>query len=95
MVAIGLPDAAFLAAYYGYMEAMTRMAINKAPWSPLYDPWHMTVGVVLGIIAALYVASIVKRWIGPIVGNKPASATTPERERIRSRPEPERVATGG
>ena len=28
------PDAAFLAGYYGYMEAMTRIAINRGPMEP-------------------------------------------------------------
>ncbi len=95
MVAIGLPDAAFLAGYYGYMEAVIRITFQKGPWSPIYDPWHMTAGVVLGIISALYVASMVRQWVGPIAGKKPRSAATPAQEPIRSRAEPERVATTG
>ena len=39
---------------------------------PDYDPWHMAMGAVVGIASALYVASIVRRWIGPIIGNPTA-----------------------
>ncbi len=94
VVAIGLPDAAFLAGYYGYMEAIRASMVMPPQWTPYYEPWHMLAGVSFGIIAALNFAAIVRRWIGPIVGNAPASAAASAREHIRSRPEPERVATG-
>jgi hypothetical protein len=95
VVAIGLPDAAFLAGYYGYMEAIRATSVRPPYWFPYDDPQSILAGAFFGIIAALYVAFIVRRWIGPIAGKKPASATTPTREPVRSRPEPERVATGG
>jgi hypothetical protein len=94
VVAIGLPDGAFLAGYYGYMEAI-RATIVIRNWSPDYEPWHMTMGVVIGIMSALYVASIVRRWIGPIIGAKPAVPATSAREPIRSIPEHRRVSTRG
>jgi len=94
VVAIGLPDGAFLAGYYGYMEAIRATIILKN-WSPDYDPWHMTMGAVIGIMSALYVASIVRRWIGPIIGAKSAASATAPREPIRPIPEHQRVSTRG
>ncbi|MGP0065530.1 MAG: hypothetical protein ACLQGP_18240 [Isosphaeraceae bacterium] len=96
VVAIGLPDGAFLAGYYGYMEAVRATTIPVVRnWSPDYEPWHMAMGAVIGIISALYVASIVRRWIGPIIGAKSPVKAAARREPIRSLSQHEHVSTRG
>jgi hypothetical protein len=96
VVAIGLPDGAFLAGYYGYMQVIRAPISDVAPGSgPDYDPLHMTMGAVIGIVSALYVASIVRRWTGPIIGVKSIVSTAVPREAIRSIPKQEHVSTRG
>jgi hypothetical protein len=94
VVAIGLPDAAFLAGYYGYMEAIRTTSLTPIFGSPYLDPRHVLAGAFLGIIAALNVAATLGRWIGPILVKKPAAAAIPPRKPIRGRTEAERVETG-
>jgi hypothetical protein len=95
VVAIGLPDGAFLAGYYGYMRFYARpveaicFKVVANRWSPDHDPLHMAMGMVIGIASALYVASIVRRWIGPVIAVKPA----PPRQPIVSIREHEHVST--
>ena len=67
VVAIGLPDAAFLAGYYGYMKLIREIPRPLYSGNPYLDLWHVLAGAFFGIIIALYVASIVRRWLGPIV----------------------------
>ncbi len=94
VVVIGLPDAAFLAGYHGYMRAIRAMGI-ESHWTPDYDPWHMTVGAAIGIISALYVASLVRYGFGPIIGRKSAGSATSPRQLIRPAAEHEHVSTRG
>jgi hypothetical protein len=58
-VAIGLPDAAFLGGFYGYM-AVIRAVIGRTHWSPDLEPEHILMGALIGIAAALYVAAIMR-----------------------------------
>ena len=94
VLVIGLPDGAFLAGYYGYMEAIRALG-RETHWIPDYDPVHMAMGAVIGIASALYVASIVRRWVGPIIGTKSAVSKASPREAMRSVPEHERVIDPG
>jgi len=94
VLAIGLPDAAFLAGYQGYMAAV-RATIVVGHGNLDFDPWHMMTGVVLGIIAALYVASVVRRWLGPIAGSKPALPAASHRGPAPSRHLHEEVTIHG
>jgi hypothetical protein len=91
---IGLPDAAFLAGYHGYLKAIRAMRI-ESHWTPDYDPWHMTAGAAIGIISALYVASMVRYGFGPIIGRKSAVLATSPRQPIRPVAEHEHVSTRG
>lgn len=63
-LAIGLPDAAFLGGYYGYMAAI-RSIIIRSHWSPDLEPEHILGGALIGIAAALYVAAIMRRGLRP------------------------------
>ena len=94
VVAIGLPDGTFLAGYYAYMEAI-RATIVVKNWRPDYDPWHMLIGSVIGIVSALSVASIVRRWTGPILGARASVSAKAPRARIRSISRHERISTRG
>jgi hypothetical protein len=122
-VAIGVPDASFLAGYYGYMEGIRalcaqpfwalpsvpalppmgypviRTTMPMADWNPYVDPMQILAGSLAGLIVALSVASIVRQWLGPIVGKKPATSARPVRELLHSNPEsepePECVGTRG
>jgi hypothetical protein len=93
-VAIGLPDAAFLGGFWGYM-AVTRAIVFKRNWNPDSEPTDMMVAALLGIAAALYVASVMRRWMGPIVRKRSARPSASSRASIRSLPEQEheRVAS--
>jgi hypothetical protein len=94
VVAIGLPDAAFLAGYIGYMRAI-RITMHDIHWIPDYDPWHMAMGAVIGIVCALYVASVIRYGFGPILGGKSRSAgsSASPREPIRSLTEHEQISS--
>jgi hypothetical protein len=74
-IAIGLPDAAFLGGYSGYM-AVIRAVIVKSHWSPDLEPEHILIGALIGIAAALYVAAIMRRGLRPIARKRPSSAAT-------------------
>jgi hypothetical protein len=90
-LAIGLPDAAFLGGYYGYMAVVRRFAAYNR-WSPDLEPEHILIGALIGIAAALYVAAIMRRGFRPTARKKRSSSTAASREPIRALPEHERVA---
>ncbi len=60
VVAIGLPDGAFLVGYIGYMRAI-RVMMPISHWIPDYDPWHMAMGAAIGIVCGA-----VRRVDGPV-----------------------------
>jgi hypothetical protein len=63
-LAIGLPDAAFLGGYYGYMVTI-RSLIVVSHWRPDLEPQHILYGALIGIAAALYVAALMRRGWRP------------------------------
>jgi ABC-type amino acid transport system permease subunit len=87
--AIGLPDAAFLAGLYGYMAMMSRLAALNHAWRPDLEPEHILFGSVVGIVAALFVAEIMRRGLRPAAKNRPKAAN---RVSLRSTIEHRRVA---
>ncbi len=94
-LAIGLPDAAFLGVYYGYMAA-AQIAFRAAHMPhPEVGPVQMLIGAVDGIAAALYVAAIMRRGLRlrPAV-RKPPARVEPEAEAMASQwsPEPDPIA---
>jgi hypothetical protein len=90
-LAIGLPDAAFLGGFYGYM-AVIFLAAVQSHWRPDLEPEHILIGALIGIAAALYVAAIMRRGFRATVRKKRALSTAASRESIRTLPEHERVA---
>jgi hypothetical protein len=80
-LAIGLPDAAFLGGYYGYMRGI--FLINGTDhFRPDLEPEHILCGAVVGIAAALYVAAIMRRGRRPAAKKriaKPADRTASHR----------------
>ena len=84
-IAIGLPDAAFLGGYYGYMAVALRIAVRETDshWVPELDPGNILIGALIGIAAALYVAAIMRRGFRPAAGKKRAlrAATQPASSR--------------
>lgn len=71
-LAIGLPDLAFLGAYYGYIAA-ARIAFRAARMpNPEVELGHILIGALDGIGAALYVAAIMRRGLRPAVRKEPA-----------------------
>ena len=81
-LAIGLPDAAFLGGYYGYMRGI--FLINgTGQFRPDLEPEHILCGALVGIAAALYVAAIMRRRLRPAAKKKriamPADRTAPRR----------------
>ncbi|MHB1561806.1 MAG: hypothetical protein ACYC61_30520, partial [Isosphaeraceae bacterium] len=71
-LAIGLPDAAFLGAYYGYM-ATVRSVFARTPMGyPEFAPGQILIGALVGIYAALQVAAIMRRGLRPTGGRKRA-----------------------
>jgi hypothetical protein len=91
-IAIGLPDAAFLAGLYGYLAVIRRFAVFDRNWRPDLDPTHILIGALVGIAAALYVASIMRHGFRPAARKKRASSAAMSREPIRALPRHERVA---
>ncbi len=75
-LAIGLPDLAFLGAYYGYMTAMrTALIMSNQGWAnskPEFAPGQILMGALVGFAAALYVAAIMRRGVRPSARKKPA-----------------------
>jgi hypothetical protein len=74
-VAIGLPDAAFLGGYYGYMAAvrLPYSAASNARWAPEIEPGNILIGALIGIGAALYVAALMRRGPGPVARKRTSS----------------------
>jgi hypothetical protein len=64
VLAIGLPDAAFLGGYYGYMAVIEAFHPGNR-WTPIAEPEHILGGALIGIAAALYVAAIMGRGLRP------------------------------
>ena len=88
-LAIGLPDAAFLGGYYGYMRGI--FLINGTNhFRPDLEPEHILCGAVVGIAAALYVAAIMRRGLRPAA--KRRIGMPAERAATRRFVEDERVA---
>jgi hypothetical protein len=96
--AIGLPDAAFLGGYYGYMEVVRSLYVYmRVPISvfsamtstrPDLEPQHILFGALTGIVAALSVATMMRRGLWPApkkrtakVVNRTASQSVVEQER--------------
>jgi hypothetical protein len=61
-IAIGLPDAAFLGGFYGYMAVVRRITPRETDvlWAPELDPGAILAGAMIGIAAALYVVAIMR-----------------------------------
>jgi hypothetical protein len=81
-LAIGLPDAAFLGGFYGYM-AVTRSAlieVHRQRGLEL-DPAHILAGAIVGVAAALYVAALMRRGWRPATKQR---ATVTVRDRTPS-----------
>jgi hypothetical protein len=91
-LAIGLPDAAFLGGYYAYMAAVR----NFLALSPSMDvdlmPGHIAIGALVGIVAALHVAAIMRRGLGPAARKGRAASAAVDRTPTRSPVEHRRVA---
>lgn len=88
-IAIGLPDAAFLGGYHGYMAAARMMSADRR-WSPELEPQQILFGALIGIAAALYVAAMMRRGLRP-AGRKRA-ATPADRSAPGAVREDDRVA---
>ncbi len=93
-LAIGLPDAAFLGGFYGYMAVMRRLVIRETDrlWTHELEPVHILIGALIGIAAALYVAAIMRRGFRPAVRKKRAPSAAASREPTRTFPRHERIA---
>lgn len=98
---IGLPDLAFLGAYYGYMAAV-RNAFAGTPMAyPELAPGQILMGALIGISAALYVAAIMRRGLRPAarktpVRIEPEAKTATSRWRLGHDPiAPQRVSAYG
>ncbi len=92
-IAIGLPDAAFLGAYHGYMAAVRNVLAISPASNPDIMPGQILIGALMGIVAALYVAAIMRRGF-KLAGRKPrARSEGANRPSPRGLLEPERVAT--
>jgi hypothetical protein len=92
-LAIGLPDAAFLGGFYGYM------AVSRSPLievhrqrDPELEPAHILSGAIVGIAAALYVAALMRRGLRPAAKRR-TPATAADRTPSHSLIEHGRVAT--
>jgi hypothetical protein len=90
-LAIGLPDAAFLGGYYGYMAVIRTINVT-GQWSPDLEPEHILGGALIGIAAALYVAAIMRRGLRP--ATKKRFAIQPDRTATRRFVENGRIAAG-
>jgi hypothetical protein len=93
LVVIGLPDAAFLAGFYGYMSYIhSTISMADMLEFPHSELEHIAQGAVCGIILALCAAGFLKWIIWPLI-RSPASAAALPRGPILSPSEPERVPT--
>ncbi len=83
--AIGLPDAAFLGGYYGYMQMVRSLVIRETNVRlPLeLDATHMLLGALIGISAALYVAALMRRGFRSAA--RPSAGITPETQPTAAR----------
>jgi hypothetical protein len=90
-LAIGLPDAAFLGGYYGYMAVIRTINVTSH-WRPDLEPEHILGGALIGIAAALYVAAIMRCGLRP-AAKKPIAMPT-DRPATRRFVENGRVAAG-
>jgi hypothetical protein len=85
---IGLPDAAFLAGYYGYMAAIraTIYGADAYMTDVVFDrdlePQNILLGALVGIAAALYVAAIMRR------GSRAAARKRRAKPAVRGASEP-------
>jgi hypothetical protein len=94
-LAIGLPDAAFLGGYYGYMRVVGRLIARPTGYSALdleVEPEHILGGALIGIAAALYVAAIMRRGLRPAAKKRIAMPT--DRAATRGFVENGRIAAG-
>jgi hypothetical protein len=92
-VAIGLPDAAFLGAYHGYMAAARNILAMSPLSNPDIMPGQILIGALMGIVAALNVAAIMRRGLKPAQRKKRALSERTNRPVPRRLLEHERVAT--
>ena len=91
-LAIGLPDAAFLGGFYGYMAVIRRHHRRDDHWSPTSSPSTSSIGALIGIAAALYVAAIMRRGFRPAVRKRRVPSAAASREPTRAFPRHERIA---
>jgi hypothetical protein len=75
-IAIGLPDAAFLGGFYGYMAVVRRITLRETDvhWAPELDPGAILTGALIGIASALYVAAIMRGGLKPRAKKRASSA---------------------
>jgi hypothetical protein len=94
-IAIGLPDAAFLGGFYGYMKVVRRFTPFETDrtWPPELDPTHILIGALVGIAAALYVAALMRHGLRPAPRNKRVRSDTIDRRPSRRLAEHEYVAS--
>jgi hypothetical protein len=80
-VAIGLPDAAFLGGYCGYMAVIQAMPPYETDVPRLRDlePSHILMGALIGIAAALYVAAIMRGGLRRVAKKRALSASAEPR----------------
>jgi hypothetical protein len=83
-IAIGLPDAAFLGGFYGYMAVIRRIIPGETSvlWSPGLEVAQILFGALIGIAAALYVAALMRSRSRRVarkrrIATAPADAPTP------------------
>jgi hypothetical protein len=92
---IGLPDAAFLGGFYGYMAVIRRAVASVQPgrpWDPQLDLSHVLIGALIGIAATLCVASIMRRGLKPAARKGRAAPAAADRTPSHSLLEHGRVA---
>jgi hypothetical protein len=92
---IGLPDAAFLGGFYGYMVVIRHAVASVQPgrpWDPQLDLAHVLIGALIGIAATLCVASVMRRGLAPAARRIPAATAAAGRTPSHSLLEHGRVA---